>query len=207
MGGIGSGRRNQAGKDTVDDCRSLDVRRWGRDGLLTSGLFFTVNWTRNGETVASMQVRTEADKLTLTYKHGHRGGLWQAMEYPVWLSWTACTYGGRRAWFRCPVDGCGRRVALLYLGASGVFACRHCNRLVYPCQRERADDRAMRQADKIRQRLDWEAGIMNGKGPKPKGMHRRTFERLNTKHDAFAAAPLANMAEQSTRLERLLNCP
>ena len=35
MGGIGSGRRWYPGaKDTIDDYRSIDVRRWKREGLL-----------------------------------------------------------------------------------------------------------------------------------------------------------------------------
>jgi hypothetical protein len=41
-------------------------------------------------------------------------------EYAVLLEWTRCHYGGERAWFRCPVIGCGRRVAILYGGA--IFA-------------------------------------------------------------------------------------
>ena len=34
MGGMGSGRRDQGGKDTTDDCRALDVRLFQRDGVL-----------------------------------------------------------------------------------------------------------------------------------------------------------------------------
>jgi hypothetical protein len=60
MGGIGSGRRYQGGKDITDDYRALDVRHWKREGLLAPGHFFTTNWIRNGETVSSIQVRTEA---------------------------------------------------------------------------------------------------------------------------------------------------
>lgn len=33
-------------------------------------------------------------------------------------------------------------------------------------------------------RLGWESGIPNGNGDKPKGMHWRTFERLQSTHDA-----------------------
>jgi hypothetical protein len=60
MGGFGSGR-GQGGKDTTSDMRPLDIRRLQRDGLLTPGRFFGWNWLRNGETVASIQMRTEAD--------------------------------------------------------------------------------------------------------------------------------------------------
>jgi hypothetical protein len=67
-------------------------------------------------------------------------------------------------------------VAILFGGS--IYACRHCHKLVYQCQRETDDDRAARRADTIRRRLGWEAGILNGEGDKPKGMHWRTFERL-----------------------------
>ena len=56
MGGMGSGRRSQGGKDATDDYRALDVRRWQRDGFLTPGRAFGWQWTRNSETVASIQV-------------------------------------------------------------------------------------------------------------------------------------------------------
>jgi hypothetical protein len=81
---------------------------------------------------------------------------------------------------------------MLYGGT--VFACRHCHRLAYRCQRETDDDRAARRADTIRRRLGWAPGILNGSGSKPKGMHWRTFERLQTKHDAHVNEALAGMA-------------
>jgi hypothetical protein len=194
MGGMGSGRRNQGGKATTSGSYPLDVRYLQRAGLLTPGRGISLNWSRNGEQVASIQARPEDDRVTLSYRYKTGGADWQAMDYPVWLEWTACTLGGRRAWFRCPTNGCGRRVALLYLGGAGIFACRHCYRLAYACQRETADDRAARRADRIRDRLGWQAGILNFNGGKPKGMHWRTFERLTAEHDAFVGTSLAGMA-------------
>jgi len=202
MGGIGSGRRYQGGKDTTSDMRALDVRRLQRDGLLTPGRAFGWNWSRNGETVASIQMRTEAERVILDYRSRSNGGEWKAMEYPVHLEWTGCNLGGRRAWFICPAQGCGRRVAILYGGS--VFACRHCHKLNYQCQRETDDDRAARRADKIRARLKWDAGILNGNGWKPKGMHWRTFERLRAEHDAFVSASLAGMAKRLGLFENRL---
>lgn len=202
MSGMGSGRRYQGGKDTTSDMRALDVRRLQRDGLLTPGQAFGWNWTRNGEEVASIQVRTEADRVILNYRSRSNGGDWQPMEYPVHLEWTGCNLGGRRAWFLCPANGCGRRVALLYLGSAGIFACRHCYRLAYACQRESNYDRQARRADKIRERLGWEPGILNGSGWKPKGMHRRTFERLTAEHDTFVGVSLAGMAERFGLMNR-----
>lgn len=195
MGGMGSGRRWHYGaKDATDDYRALDVRRWQRDGFLNPDWAFGWQWTRNGETMASIQVRTESDRVVLSYRHRGGGKDWKSEEYPVRLDWTPCTYGGKRAWFLCPARGCGRRVAILYGG--GIFACRHCYRLAYPSQRETADDRAARRADTIRRRLGWEPGILNGEGGKPKGMRWRTFQRLSAKHDAFVGISLAGMARR-----------
>lgn len=112
--------------------------------------------------------------------------------------------GGRRPWFLCPALGCGRRVAILYGGA--IFACRHCYRLAYRCQRETADDRAARRADKTRARLGWEPGILNCEGGKPKAMRWRTFERLTAEHDAFVGESLAGMTRRFGLLNGRLNC-
>ena len=194
MGGSGSGRGYQGGKDTTSDMRMLDVRRLQRDGLLDPGRAFGWQWTRNGTEVASIQMRMELDRVILNYRSRSHGGEWQAMEYPVTLEWTPCHLGGRRAWFRCPARGCGRRVAILFGGS--IFACRHCHKLAYPCQRETDDDRAARRADTIRRRLGWEPGILNGEGGKPRGMHWRTFERLRAEHDANANASLLGIARR-----------
>ncbi len=202
MGGFGSGR-GQGGKDTTSDMRSLDVRRLQRDGLLTSGLASGWRWTRDGEEVASIQIRCEADRVMLSYQSRNNGGEWQAMEYAAHLEWTPCNLGGRRAWFRCPARGCGRRVAILYGGT--IFACRHCYGLAYASQREAEDDRARRQAEKIRRRLGWPAGIANPDGGKPKGMHWRTFERLQARHDAYVAVSLAEMGKMLGIMESRLD--
>ena len=204
MGGWGSGR-GQGGRDTTSDCRSLDVRRWQHDGHLKPWQAFSWTWSRDGETVASIQISTEADRLVLNYRCKIPGGDWEPRDYPVLLDWTNCNYGGRRAWFLCPTRGCGRRVALLYLGDTGIFACRQCTRLAYACQRESDIDRSARRADKIRHRLGWEAGILNGNGNKPKGMHWRTFARMTSAHNAFSAASFAGMAHRFGMIGRGLN--
>ena len=201
MGGIGSGRRWHYGTaDCTHDYRRLDVRCWQREGFLTPGRAFGWQWTRDGEKVASIDVRTEIDRVTLSYRRRSGDSEWKRVEYPVRLNWTPCTYRGQRAWFICPARGCGRRVAILYGGA--LFACRHCYRLAYPCQRENAENRAVRRADKIRARLEWEPGILNGEGDKPKGMHWCTFERLKAEHDAFVGVALARLERRLGLMKR-----
>ncbi len=190
MGGLGSGRTG--GAACTDECRSIDVRCLRREGLLTVGRWFPWQWTRNGEAIASINVTVEAGRVLLRYRYRQNGGDWKSLDYPVYLTTTPCTYGGERTWFICPARRCGRRVAILYVYDS-IFACRHCYRLAYRCQRETASDKAARRADTIRRRLGWDVGILNPEGDKPKGMHWRTFERLKVEHDELAGQSLAGI--------------
>jgi hypothetical protein len=169
MGGWNSGRHG--GTDCTDDCRSIDIRRWQRDGLLITGRSFNWQWTQNGETEANIGVTAEDGRVMLSYRYRRNEGEWQNLDYPAKLAITPCTYGGVRYWFTCPAVGCGRRVALLYLGDK-YFACRHCYQLAYESQRE--------------------PDILNGDGGRPKGMHWRTFERLTEEHEQFVGKSLAS---------------
>lgn len=204
MGGIGSGRRNQSGKDTTEDSRPLDIRRLHRANLLTPGRRFGWQWTIGDKTVAEISVRIEVQRVVLVYRYRRRGDEdWQNIEQPICLDETPCTYGGTRPWWLCPC--CGRRVAVLY-GPGKVYACRHCCKLAYACQREAADDRAARRANTIRRRLGWRVGILNLPGNKPKGMHWRTYERLTIAHQTAAAVSLAGMTGWLGQMERGLAC-
>jgi hypothetical protein len=129
MGGCGSGRHG--GKSTTGDMWALDIRRIQRAGRLKPGQSFVWKWTRNGESVANIKIRTHLDKVTLDDRTRDRGGEWESMIYPVRVSWTPCNYGGS-----------------VYGGK--LYACRHCHKLGYRTQREQAHDRAGRKADKLR---------------------------------------------------------
>ena len=202
MGGIGSGRRYQGGKDTTEDSLPLDIRKLQRAGLLTPYGSFGWQWTVNDRPVANIRVRVEIERVVLVYRYRRRGDVdWQDVEQAVYLDHTACTYGGTRHWWLCP--SCGRRVAILY-GPGQHYACRHCWKLAYACQRETASDRAARRADRIRRRLGWYVGILNPKGWKPKGMRWQTFARLSAEHDAFVGVSLAGMAERLGLMDRSL---
>jgi len=204
MGGMGSGRHRYWGaKYTTADYRAIDVRRWKRDGLLTPHQSFALQWSGHGEVVASICVRTETDRVILTYRHRSGGEDWKDESYPVYLDWTTCNLGGKRPWFLCPTRGCSRRVAILYGG--GIFACRDCHQLAYPSQREMEYDRMARRADRIREKLRWEPGIFNGNGWKPKEMHWNTFEKLTVQHDAFVQVSLAGMTAKLNLLEESLD--
>src|SRR5262245_29230451 len=199
MGGSGSGNRWRYGtKSTTDDYRRLDVRRLAKMGVLRAGYSGGCQWTSDGEVIASIQMRTEADRIILNYQHRGGGEEWKDEQYPVRIVHTPCHLGGSRPWFICPALGCGRRVAILDGGA--IFACRHCYQLAYASSREDAGNRATRRADRLRARLGWEPGILNGEGDKPKWMRWRTFERLAAEHDELVRR---SMQEIMARFEVL----
>ncbi len=200
MGGQGSGRNwRYATRTTTDDHKALDVRKLQRDGVLRPGYTCRWSWMINNIEVASIGLRSTSESIVLSYQ-SKTGKKWQDMKYPVTLEWTACQYGGQRAWFRCPVVGCGRRVAILYSGR--VFACRHCYHLVYASQRENNTDRTIRRADNIRRKLGWKPGILNPSGWKPKGMRWHTFEKLRTEHDTLVQISLNALVRKFRLFDR-----
>ena len=182
MGGYGSGIKTNV--ECTDSYRSIDIRRWQNQKVLVPGISFKYTWLCNDQEKGRIRVKTEEGMVILSYSTRLEGGEWVSFNYSVNLQTTACHYGGERYWFICPAIGCGRRVALLYM-ADKYFACRHCYQLAYPSQRETTDNRAIRRANKIRDKLDWEPGILNARGRKPKGMHWKKFWRLEAEYDAI----------------------
>lgn len=97
----------------------------------------------------------------------------------VGIELTPCRYGGSRAYFRCPSEGCGRRVANLFSGG-GEFLCRQCLGLAYRSQQLRPAARLMQRRDKIAAPLRVENWFAFP-APRPNGMQHRTYERLVAK--------------------------
>src|SRR3712207_3595213 len=131
MGGVGSGSWYRFSKKaTVEEERSLDVRRLNREGLLKPGCRFSWSWSRAGRQIASSggvvlgSSRPERVVLFFRHRRGPRAE-WEDVQQPVELDWTSCNFGGERPWFICPSAGCGRRVVVLY-GLGRYFLCRHC---------------------------------------------------------------------------------
>ena len=184
MGGFGSTRwRSTRTRDAIEANRSLNINRLNQAGCLKPDYWGSWQWTRDGERVAWIQLRQDGDLLRLSYRIRQHGGDWQDVEQPTPIVWTPCRFGGSRPYFACPgvVKGiaCGRRVLKLY-GAGRYFLCRHCYRLAYASQRENRYDRALRRANKIRIRLGGETGTASMFPARSKGMHRRTYERLQS---------------------------
>jgi hypothetical protein len=186
MGGFGSGRRSS--RRCTDEMLRLDIREIQRRRLLVPGGSLTLQWFVGDDTTASMKVAIGEGFAVFSYERRERNDTWRPVKCPVPLAWTRCHYGGLRAWWRCPSEGCNRRVAVLYGGLD--FRCRHCHHLAYRCQREAKGDRALRRASRIRRRLGREQAILGGYADRPKGMHRNTFDRLVIDHDGAVEAAL-----------------
>ena len=146
MGGFGSGRwKNHAKKILVEDCLSLDVARFAREGIIgtrntsKSSLQWSDMSTRKGVAVGftySFEFKKRgASLLRLRYTIG-RENQREVVNMSILLKKTRPHFGGFRWWFRCPlVNGgrpCRRRVQKLYLPPnSNYWGCRHCHDLAY----------------------------------------------------------------------------
>jgi hypothetical protein len=203
MGGFGSGRPN-SGRITAEGCRSIDVNRLHKAGCLRAGWSGGWEWSRDGEKVASINLRAETDQLHLSYRVSIGGSGWEDVGEAVRIVRLPCRFGGTRPFFICPgvVNSmtCGRRVGKLY-GPGRYFLCRHCYRLAHASQSENVSDRALRRANKIRKRLGGDASTDAPFPRKPKRMRRQTYERLRA--EASDAEQFADRA-LAIRAERLL---
>ena len=200
MGGPGSGMWYRWDKRTgVEETKRLDVRWLDRQGYLQPWAQGIVTWHRGEHLRGSVSVAMADGRLVVECRYRRRGAeVWEDVRQVIALDWTACHYGGARPWFLCP--GCQRRVAVL-CGAGTWFLCRHCYQLPYASQGETVLDRGYRKVRKLRTRLGASQDLAEQIWQKPKGMHRRTFQRLCGQE---AAAQMAVLGGMSTALARLM---
>lgn len=132
-------------------------------------------------------------------------GLSVPADVSFWLLPTELTYGGERWWFVCPA--CGLRCGKIYLVSAGYYrrhrlpwACRRCQGLVYPSQREGRGERGLRKLRKVLVRAG--AACTDNLLPRyrPRGMHRRTFQRLHA--EATRAFMSAGAGRKSAKVLR-----
>lgn len=199
MGGRGSGRQSSySGKRATSNSTPLDIRKITRKGLLVEGTSFSWQWLVHDREVAAISVRVDFQSMVLSYCMKNTG---EVVVQRVQTHTSPCHLGGHRHWFTCP--RCSKRVAVFY-APGRYFACRQCGGLGYATQKEDAGDRASTKTDKLRKRLGWPAGIFNGNGGKPKGMHWTTYQRLKSQHDALVQVILHDMGRKLGILHRLL---
>jgi hypothetical protein len=105
-GGWGSGKR-WSSKNTTSGYLRLDIRRLQQRHCLGLDKSFSWYWTLNDQPYADIQIRSQYDRIVLSYRHHIRSEDWQSKEYPVLLTQTPCHFGGVRQWFLCPARGWG----------------------------------------------------------------------------------------------------
>ena len=106
---------------------------------------------------------------------------WEDIDEVIPFATTAPHLGGERYWFVCP--SCRRRCRIVYGGRR--FRCRRCHGLVYESQHERPAFRAATQMHKLRDRLGQRGALDEPFPEKPKGMHWKTYWRLEARDDAL----------------------
>jgi hypothetical protein len=83
--------------------------------------------------------------------------------------------------------------------ASELVKCRGCARLTYTRSQVAPWIRKVRKVNKLRERIDWPQGEPHL--VKPRGMHRRTFERIAAEHDAAGKTANESMVPKLERWE------
>lgn len=152
MGGFGSGRPGW--RPIGEHLLRLDVRQLQHRDCLRSGLTFSWRWSQGDEPAGTIRITTSAEFIRLVYSVT-RDGQREDLDYPVYLDRTPCNYGGTRTWFLCP--RCGRRVAVLFAGRR--FWCRHCHGVAYAVENEDKLSRMLRRSNKLRERVQAQAGM------------------------------------------------
>ena len=181
MGGSGSGGWYRwDSKSTTESQYGIDIRWLKQQGYLRTGIAGSLTWSRGGEQMGFIRYCMEENRMILDCRYRPHGGEWEGVEQAISFDRTPCNYGGYRTWFLCP--HCSRRVAVLY-GAGKYFFCRHCYNLTYGSQQESLQDRLMRKARKIRERLRASDNLIESILFKPKNMHQKTFDRLRREAD------------------------
>ena len=201
MGGIGSGNRWRSGRATCEGAKRIDLRYMRRNGLLHPYHQGSLSWTYNGEPSGNIAFRAYPDGLEVEYRCRPTGGEWQDVFERFPREQIAQPLGGFRNYLRC--IRCDRRCLVLYGGLR--FRCRRCLNLAYQSQSGDAADRAVMQMRKICKRLkspmDDEFDYLP---PRPRGMHRRTYERLARRHEAYEVQYESKLAGLMIHLQGLV---
>lgn len=173
MGGYGSGRYGAGQKATTASLLKLDLADLRRKKPMEWLERRTLEWSRFGEVVATVRCTALGEGLLLKWYANGTDGKPCEVEQTIPFVWTDTRFNGRRQWLACP--DCARRCRVLY---GPRFRCRGCHGLAYESQYEAPYQRLLTKAQRIRCRLGG-SGFNGDQFPeKPKGMHWRTYDRL-----------------------------
>lgn len=186
-GGFRNGAGRPGWRPKAESLLRLDVRALARHGIVGRPSSVRWRWTNDysGEEVGSIGINGGDSHIQLAYTING-----SPREERVELVRTGCTFGGSRPWFRCPA--CERRSGVLFLRGCR-FTCRICSAVAYTSQSEDAIARIWRAQSKLERLLDdhW---------AKPKGMHRRTKQRITDRIIDLEIARDTAIAQALTRL-------
>ncbi len=180
MGGYGSGRRSRSASKT-DEFHQLDLKSF-KPVWFENGRAGTLTWSRGGHKTGAISYECGHDFLKLSYSVGPEGNR-HTIEESFRLSFSSQPFGGVRRWILCK---CGKRCRVLLGGQ--YFRCRICHGATYESQYERFRIPGMVQCETVRQKLGIQSGFAYGFGPKPKGMHWKTYRRYQTNDLAVSIA-------------------
>lgn len=209
MGGYGSGQRY--GRPVAEEARRIDLAWMIRKGMAVPGGYVsgTLSWSSGGNPAGRIGYRCdmrypESAELVLQYTITDRtSGEARDYKHRIRLSYTVPHYGGKRWWLHCPVNG--QRVGKLYMppGAEA-FASRTAWRLGYRSQRVTPRDAVFERLYRVQRKLGcpqgWDEPVC-----RPKGMHRRTYERLKAEYwylDRLCGAHMMQVIGRLRGMER-----
>lgn len=151
---------------------ALTVRDVKRLKLTSPGVH-SIKWP-NGNTVTA-----EGIGSVIQIRYAVNG---QSHSDRIGLHRTSCNYGGERLFLICPK--CDRPRTTLY--AAAPFACRVCHNLAYPSENALPLFRAYDTGQDIAHKLAGRFVTLDEPFPdRPKGMHRKTYERKRAKWAAL----------------------
>jgi hypothetical protein len=173
------------GRRTVEQTRSLEIGSLQRDGYFAAPKQGWLIWRWGGEITGTARIEWDGTRLRIR-------------NQVIDIVRTPCRFGGHRLWLRC---FCGRFVSALYSPNGGRWGCRHCYRLTYATRQAIPRDRQLLRAQCIRRRLGGSANMLEPFPAKPKGMHRRTYDRLRRAHDLADQKAMMGWTQWLDRLE------
>lgn len=189
MGGYLSGRQ-ASNIPSIEDHYSLDICLLYRRGFLEPEVK-NVFWFPDGFEIlitCKADYRSWSRCIIVEYLSRRSDGKVQHIKEVVGIEMVGVLNGkAQRPYFHCPK--LEKRAGVLILGNRG-FAHRTYYRYLYRIQRQGHFDRAVTSGKKIKEKLggsDQEAAT--DPPVRPKGMHRKTFNKLRKKH-AKAVAPI-----------------
>ena len=176
MGGPGSGSWYRWSKKALTmEQHRIDIRWMKRQGYMQPGVSGSLSWTSRGEQSGSIGFQMKENSMILSFRHKSQGNDWESVEQVILLDKTPCNYGSYRKWFLCP--RCSKRIAILY-GTGKYFLCRHCYGLTYESCQNGPLQRIFDRANKLKKKLGGQPGLAYPVPYRPKGMHRRTYNKI-----------------------------